>query len=55
MEFSRTLFAKFGFFTRKPVTASDMFDLRLERSRTREARRAALPYLFRTQPKRPAT
>lgn len=55
MKFSRTLLAKFGLFTRKPEPVTDMFDLRLERTRTREARRVALPCLFRNQLKRPAT
>jgi hypothetical protein len=42
------LFAKFGaLFARKPEAARDMFDLRLERTRTREARRVAQPVLFR--------
>lgn len=55
MKFATTLFAKFGFFTQKSDPAVDLFELRLERSRTRDARRVCIPCLFRTQSKRQAT
>ena len=52
MKFAQTLFAKFGFYTHKPEPVMDLFELRLERSRTRDARRVCIPCLFKTRLKR---
>jgi hypothetical protein len=49
MKFGYALFAKFGLFTRKIDAAPDLFDLRLERTRTREARHEAQPMLFKNR------
>jgi|GEM_PF-1308187 hypothetical protein len=49
MKFGYALFAKFGLFTRKTDAAPDLFDLRLERTRTREARHEAQPMLFKNR------
>ncbi|MDB5663494.1 hypothetical protein [Cypionkella sp.] len=49
MKFGYALFARFGLFTQKPDASNDLFDTRLERTRSREARREALPLLFRTR------
>jgi hypothetical protein len=54
MKFGYALFARIAQFTRKTETAPDFFDLRLERSRTREARRETLPMLFKNRQLRPA-
>ena len=48
MKLARDLFARFGLFSAKPCTP-DFFDLRLERTRTRENRRAAKQGLFKTR------
>lgn len=52
MKFAHNLFAKFGFYTRKSEPVMDVFELRLERSRTRDARRVCIPCLFKTRLKR---
>lgn len=49
MKIGYALFARFGLFTRKANTAPDMFDMRLERTRTREARQAAQTVLFKNR------
>jgi hypothetical protein len=49
MKFGYALLARFGLFGRKAEAAPDLFDLRLERTRTREARRVARPVLFRNR------
>ncbi len=49
MKFGYGLFARFGLFTRKAEAGPDLFEMRLERTRTREARREAQPMLFRTR------
>lgn len=43
------LFSSFGLFTRKVEAGPDLFEMRLERTRVREARREAQPMLFRTR------
>jgi hypothetical protein len=43
------LFSSFGLFTRKVEAGPDLFEMRLERTRMREARREAQPMLFRTR------
>ena len=48
MQRALTLFARLGLFSRKTI-GPDPFDLRLERTRTREARREAKRGLFRTR------
>ena len=54
MNFGRSLFARFGLFTRKADAAPDMFTLRLERTRTREARQRAQQSLFKSRLSRQA-
>lgn len=49
MKFGYALFARFGLFTRKADAGPDMFDLRLERTRTREGRREAQRLLFKNR------
>ena len=46
MQRALDLFASLGLYSRKPV-GPDLFDLRLERTRTREARREARHGLFK--------
>jgi len=48
MKLALDLFARFGLFGAK-ADAPDFFDLRLERTRTRENRRAAKQGLFKTR------
>lgn len=48
MQRAMTLFASLGLFSRKSV-GPDLFDLRLERTRTREGRRATRLGLFKTR------
>lgn len=47
MKFGLALFARFGLFARKEA-APDLFDLRLQRSSTREQRREVKSALFRS-------
>ena len=54
MKFGLSLFARFGLFTRKADAAPDMFTLRLERTRTREARQRAQQSLFKNRLSRQA-
>lgn len=54
MKIGFALFARFAQFARKAETTPDLFDLRLERTRTREARRETRPVLFKSQQLRPA-
>jgi hypothetical protein len=49
MKFGYALFARFGLFARKAAAGPDVFEMRLERTRTREARREAQPMLFKTR------
>jgi hypothetical protein len=49
MKFGYALFARFALFARKAEAGPDMFDMRLERTRTREARREAQSMLFKTK------
>lgn len=51
MQRAYDLFSNLGLFTRKTV-GPDLFDLRLERTRTREARREARQGLFKTRSER---
>lgn len=46
MKFGKALFARFGLFAQKEATP-DLFDLRLQRSTTREQRRVVQTSLFR--------
>lgn len=48
MKLARDLFTRFGLLGRKSDTP-DLFDLRLERTRTRENRRVAKPVLFKSR------
>jgi hypothetical protein len=48
MQRAYDLFASLGLFSRK-TAGPDLFDLRLERTRTREARREARQGLFKTR------
>jgi len=48
MTFGRSLFARLGWFTRKPA-APDAFDTRLARIGMREQRCTARPVLFRAR------
>lgn len=48
MKLARDLFARFGLFSAKAETP-DFFDLRLERTRTRENRREVKQGLFKTR------
>lgn len=50
MKFGIALFARFGLFAHKSAGGPDFFDLRLERSRTRENRCVARAILFRNRP-----
>jgi hypothetical protein len=54
MKIGLALFARIAQLTRKADAAPDFFDLRLERTRTREARRETRPVLFKNQRLRPA-
>ena len=49
MKYAFALFARIGIKGRTEVIKLDLFDERLERSRIREARRAARPVLFRNR------
>ena len=49
MKFGYALFTRFGLFSRKADAGPDVFEMRLERTRTREARREAQPVLFKTR------
>lgn len=54
MKIGLALFARLAQLTRKADTAPDFFDLRLERTRTRENRRETRPVLFKSRQLRPA-
>jgi hypothetical protein len=54
MKIGLALFARLAQLTRKADTAPDFFDLRLERTRTRENRRETRPVLFKNRQLRPA-
>lgn len=49
MKFGYALLARLGLFSRKAEAGPDLFEMRLERTRTREARREAQPMLFKTR------
>lgn len=49
MKLGYALLARFGLFSPKADADPDMFEMRLERTRTREARREAQPMLFKTR------
>ena len=49
MKFGLSLFTRFRLFSRKADAAPDMFDLRLERTRTRESRQRSQQSLFKNR------